>query len=296
VTAKVTAFGAHPEALASYRTLRRPIIPGIRIMAHAANSTEQGVAILVILFNGECIETARFENNMTVRHIASRLDTENGSIPFLSRFYSEEERDTLPVLCISPAPCTEPCAEHIAKLREIFHNVSPIDLAEAAAGINIRKAAIFNNQKERTKKAHRAIISVLLLMNFTYVLFFLHSASGSIETKLKNLKTYYMEQNVNKREAEELKKEIAIFDQIPPLAMYRIFSGFCASLHGAWINTITIRNGGFILEAEGADSIEVLQALQQTGYFSGLVLHQASPSKIRGEQFSISGSINYDGQ
>ncbi|GHU58447.1 hypothetical protein FACS189444_2120 [Spirochaetia bacterium] len=296
-TAAVTAFGVAPELLASYRALRKPVIPGIRIMAQAAgNSTEQSESKLVILFNAGCVEIARFEDNAAARYIASRLENEGENIPFLSRFYSEEERNTLPVLYIYPSSHAQFCEGYITELSKIFHHLSPIDLTEAAAGINLRKAAIFNNQKERTRKAHRVIISALILLNFALVVFFIHSASDTVKATLTNLKATYMEQSANTKEAAELKKEIATFDQIPQITMYRIFSEFCASLHGAWINTMTIRSDGFILEAEGADSIEVLLSLQQTGYFSGLVLHQASPSKIRGEQFSISGSINHDKQ
>ncbi|GHV80724.1 hypothetical protein AGMMS49944_25150 [Spirochaetia bacterium] len=116
--------------------------------------------------------------------------------------------------------------------------------------------------------------------------------------ELYRLKGYRQEQAQRRKEAERLEGEITelvsrqrgIKDtQRNP---YGILSQIQSCLKEAWIKSLVLQGDTFNLEAEGGDSIGVLQSLQGSGYFSGVTLHQASPSNTSGEQFTISGRIS----
>jgi hypothetical protein len=146
---------------------------------------------------------------------------------------------------------------------------------------------------------HRVIIRILAALNCISLLLSLHIIAAEKNKELYRLKWYCQEQIQRRNETEGLEREITELmsgqtkktkdTQGDP---YRIISQIQSCLSEAWIKSFALQGGNFNLEAEGADSIGVLQSLQASGYFSGLTLHQASPSKISGEQFTVSGRVH----
>ena len=65
-------------------------------------------------------------------------------------------------------------------------------------------------------------------------------------------------------------------------------------LEAAWVRSLTIEANHFNLEAEGADSIRVLENLRQAARFFAVTFHQAVPSPIRGDHFTISGRFHHE--
>jgi hypothetical protein len=77
---------------------------------------------------------------------------------------------------------------------------------------------------------------------------------------------------------------------------YGIIAGIQGCLSGGWIRSLVIQGENFDLEAEGADSIAVLQSLQATGFFGELSLRRASESPVSGDLFLISGRTMNNGK
>jgi hypothetical protein len=166
--------------------------------------------------------------------------------------------------------------------------------------INIRKSAIFRPREKPGRR--RAALLLLFLVNGLSLLASLRILSAKAETRLRELQKLRMELVRYQPESEDILRRIAeLKNQHEQKTVRREFDPYALmaeinlNLTGAWIRSLTIDEDQFTLEAEGTDSIGVLQGLEQSGCFYGVTLHQAFPSTFRGERFSISGRI-YHGE
>jgi hypothetical protein len=311
-------FAADKEIYELYRRTGKSLIPGTAIMSLGAAKIK-APSKLVILLGPAWAEAIRFDSNEISGYVSAPRDTDTAGLAWLSPLYAEAEADTLPVIIIE-----DPRGDHTGpgdgslggpngepgggprdgagdELRGLFAKSVSMRIAEAAEGLNIKRARIFYGRGEGRNFNHKRLISVLLILNCASLAFSLRLVSSIRGKELVRLQEIGREQAGYAREAERLQKEIAeirgrLFreqaHQGP--AVYAIISEIDACLSNARIRNLIIQADSFSLEAEGADSIAALRALRGSAYFSGIILHQAAPSKTGGEQFSISGKVRHE--
>jgi hypothetical protein len=289
---KAIVFAAEKETLALYRERGKFLIPGISILSLGAKKIRDPAKV-VILLTPEWAEAARFDNNEIVRYVSGCIGKEQAEDSFISQLYTEAELDTLPVIII------EHPGTYDSGLRRFFKNCIPMHIGET--GGNIKRGRIFYRQGNGRRINHRLIIAALIILNGASMALSLKFVSSKMAGELIRLKNIRTEQTAHKKEAEKLEKEIAEIRgrQSADRArqrhtIYEIISEIVSCLANARIQNLTIQEGTFNLEAEGADSIGVFRALGGSPYFYDITLHQAAPLITGGEQFSISGKVNHE--
>jgi hypothetical protein len=284
-----------------YRNLKRPLIPGIALMAEAMRSFGEG-KLLVLLCTPQWIEAAFFENRVIRRYgsCPTGSGAPNGPdglpLTLIAPFLTGPEPREIPALCIIAGSGEEQNVKTKKLLRQFLNQVIDIDIGEIIIKEKVKNLGIFNDNKTRSLIRSRRSIKVLAAFNCVSMFLSLHLASTEIKPGHSRLEKYYHEQSRRQDKAEELEREIKELlsrqtgeNQDQGYNSYEIISQIRNCLSGAWIKSLVIQDRNFTIEAEGTDSIGVLQSLQASGYFSGLTVHQARQSKNSGEQFTISG-------
>jgi hypothetical protein len=181
-------------------------------------------------------------------------------------------------------------------LRQFFNPVMTFGINEIALKGKLKTLGIFNDSRRRLLERQRRSTVMLLLLNCLSLLFSLHILSGRTRAELSQVEKQEKEQRQTLDRAKALEDEIAELlansgsaGQDRGADPYGIIAGLQRGLSGGWIRSLVIQGEKFDLEAEGADSIGVLQSLQSSGLFSELSLRRASHSPIAGDQFIISG-------
>jgi hypothetical protein len=253
------------------------------------------------------IEAARFEG----RELRGYIAVETAGTPFSPALPGES--GPLPALIIPWETGGEgPYVEALEKdCRE--HRVVP--LGDLLPDLNVKKAAIFKPQGKTGRQSRAAsitsktsatsIISILsitglLLLNSISVMLSLRILSEKAGANLAELEGMHREMVRYQPEAESLLREIGELREreAAPAAPekqnpYTIIAEIQSRLAGAWVRSFSLQEDRFSLDAEGADSLRVLENLRDSPYLSDIVLHQAAPSALRGELFSISGGVRH---
>jgi hypothetical protein len=288
----------------SYKNLGRPLVPGISLMAlglRTAKETLKETTRIVVLNTPQWTEIALFEGERILQYASCPLGQDGLPVPLITPFLNGPESKGIPVLLISMDSQLEENEKTEKVLSQLFGRIISLAITDISVKGNITKWGIFNESKYLKQVYRRNIVSALAAMSALSLLASLQGVSAKTAGNLSLIREYCREQDTRRSEAERLEGEIAKIksrqitgkeDQAP--GIYEIISQLGPCLSGAWIKSLVIQDEHISLEAEGADSIGVLQAMQKSGYFSGLVLHQASPSKISGELFTISGKAAYE--
>jgi hypothetical protein len=292
-------FVSPASAYETYRNLRRPLIPGIALMEKALGSLGkvlgEGTA-LAVLITPEWIEAAFFEGAEIRRHRSRPLEADGLSDAFIAEFLPPNKSTEIPALLITVNAPEEPYLKAEKALAQLCSRVVPLDITNITIKEKLSSLGIFNDARGRSQKRRRRGIGALAALNCVSLLLSLHMVSAKTAEELSAMQVYRQERREKQDAAERLEKEIvellsrnAGTDPESRGDPYGIIAQIQHCIAGGWIKSLTIQDRKFSLEAEGADSIGTLHALQESGHFSGLTLHQASSSSIAGEQFAISG-------
>jgi hypothetical protein len=280
----------------TYLNLKRPLIPGISLMSAGMHRCGEKAGVS-ILCTPQWIEAAFFENAVVRRYASCPMEKEGLPLTLIAPF--PDGPDPVPVLLINAGLNEEQKEKTETALHRSFNRVLYTGINGIKLKGKLKNAGIFNDTKNPSPIRRRGSIKVLAVLNCIVLLLSLRIIAAEKNRELYRLKNYCHEQDKRQNEAKRLEREITELvsrqtrgvrnKQLDP---YRIISQIQACLFNAWIKSLVLQEGNFNLEAEGADSIVVLQSLQASGHFSALTLHQASPSKYSGEQFTISGRVN----
>ncbi|MDR1949204.1 MAG: hypothetical protein LBQ38_07420 [Spirochaetaceae bacterium] len=287
------------------------LFPGIALLSLAARSMKpkkKGAKTrLVFLLTPDWVEAARFDGKELTDHLTAPwpADGQDRNPPDLfSEMVTEEEitEDRLSMSIIVKEPLPGIARSFRSALESMFPNIVAIPFETLVRGIHGRKYALFGNKK----KGKTGFVPLFCLMaGFGVLLFPLRSLSAEHERALSRLKAAYAAEQENSKTAGQYGGRLG---GIPDQAQgqnqnspdgdeqdyYRLIAALGSCLNGAWIRSLSLGEAGFSLDAEGADALGVVRALGRSPFFSGIILRQASPSKIRGEQFVISGSIVHE--
>jgi hypothetical protein len=281
-----------------YKNLKRPLIPGIALMAEGMRKFGEGT-LLTLLCTPQWIEAAFFENRVIRRYGSCPTGSggpEGLPLTLIAPFLTGPEPRDIPALFITAGSGEEQNVKIKKLLNQFLNRVIDIDIGEIIIKEKVKNLGIFNDNKTRSLIRSRRSIKALTALNCVSLLLSLHLVSAEIKLGHSRLEKYYHEQSRRQDKAEGLEMEIKELlsrqtreNQDRGYNSYEIISQIRNCLSGAWIKSLVIQDENFSIEAEGTDSIEVLQSLQASGYFDGLTIHQAQPSKSSGEQFTISG-------
>jgi hypothetical protein len=283
----------------------RPLIPGTALMRLALRKAGAG-SVLCVIATDEWVEAAFFEGALILRYGSCAAPSDpSGELPpsFIAPFVNSGGSGPAAALFIRAGSPPEGNEKIQKMLLQFFSPVMAFDLNEIALKGNLKKLGIFNDSRRRRLERQRRIAWALLALNCLSLLFSLRVISGRTRLELSRLEKQAKEQRQTLEQAKALEKEIAELlsngggaNQVERPDPYGIIAGLQRSLSGGWIRSLVIQGENFDLEAEGTDSIEVLQSLQSSGLFGELSLRRASNSPIAGDLFIISGRAALHGK
>jgi hypothetical protein len=290
------AYVSSRQTSTIYRGLRRPLVPGTAIMNLAMRKTGAESALCVIATE-EWIEAAVFEGALLLRYGSCPAPSASSTgLPFIASFVNTGGSGPAAALFIRAGSPNEQNEKTEKVLRQFFNPVTTLDINGIASKGKLKNLGIFNDSRRRSPERQKKITGALLLLNCVSLLLSLQSVSGRTKRELSRMEQQAEEQGQTLDRAEALESEIAELlaggkakDPEGRIDPYGIIAGLQRCLSGGWIKSLVIQGNNFDLEAEGADSIGVLQSLQNSGLFSELSLRRASGSPLGGDQFTISG-------
>jgi hypothetical protein len=306
-TASLTAvaYASSRRISAMCRGLRRPLVPGAAVMRLAAGRAGPG-SVLCVIAAEEWIEAAFFEGARMLSYGSCPASSAaSGELPFsfIASLGRGGESGQVAALFIRAGLSGDRGEKTEKALLQFFGNVASFDINEVVPRGKLKNLGIFNDSRRRSLERHRRSAGALLLLNCVSLLVSLHIVSGRTRLELSRLEKQEQEQRQALDRAKALEREIA---ELPAKGRaenpggeadpYAIIAGLQRCLSGGWIQSLVIQGDNFDLEAEGADSIAVLQSLQQSGAFSELTLRRASESPVAGDQFLISGKAGSYGK
>jgi hypothetical protein len=297
------------KTLAAYRAAGKTIIPLLAVLEAGFRGMKgqagRGKPVLIVFLSKIRLEAARFEDGELRGYVtfgihAGETAEEVLSLPLVHTLYEDTEANDMPVLLISREDDTAEEDSKTKKLRDVFPNCGIIAFDKLIPAINIKKSSIFGASAKKPE-GFRSFIILLLLASLFLLFGIFRNFGARARHELQILESVKTEKLRNKSEAEKILEEIAAHEKIKEkdaasngdeAGIYTVIEEIHACLAGAWVRSLNIDEDRFSLEAEGADSVTVLQGLEKAGCFYNAVLHQAFPSAFRGERFSISGRIH----
>ncbi|MDR2184185.1 MAG: PilN domain-containing protein [Treponema sp.] len=285
------------------------LVPGIAFMilaARMAGRKKSGAKTqLVLLLTEDRLEAARFEGGEVAGYFSApwtAVDAGGEGLPawLTPDLYggAEGEKDGFSVTAILKNPPHNAIRTLLSAGEPGGVPVRTVEFDTLAARLRGKKYAVFNGRKRRNP-GPAAIACLIFCLGVP--LLPLRSLSLRQEGILSRIKAVHAEKTESRESVIQYEQRIAeILNRTESgrtalrQNVYRILCAMTSCLDGAWVRSLSLEESGFSLDAEGADSLEVMHALESSPLFSGMILRQASPSKIRAEQFVISGDIIHE--
>ncbi len=301
---KVVAFAVTRAALDTYRSLGMPLISGFSLLsrtgaavAPALESTSK--ITLRVLATAEWIEIALYNDTELVSTSAIDSTQAVNWTEYLSHIPGLPEPEHLKVFIIP----VELSPEELISITDHFRKFGVqkpviVNLKTILETMKVKAEEIFSHTKKGNRVIRKWILAALIVINLTAIDATLSLYARRAESRLAHIKETYEGKKQFALAAEKLSAEIQSLEAGSNNAStktiatpYLVISEITKNIHGSWIKSLIIRDDGFQLEAEGADALAVLSSLRTSTVFTDVSLHQATPSPIRGELFSISGII-----
>lgn len=297
----IAAFAVNNAVLETYQNQHVPLISGITIIQQSALKIEKGIS-LGILATADWIEVALLDDGNILASVAFDPQKDEHWSDQLANLPGFPLPESLNVFIISQNLASNNLQSISANLAQAgIVTPAMINLQQAFDSLSLKSGGIFTKKDTPSRFSRRHILEALLVLNLFAGTITVSQYANQAEIREKNLKKEYNKRKQFALEMEKIKTEISVLEGSGNASLsqrvtspYVIISEITANLHGAWIRSLIIRDDGFQLEAEGADSLAVLNSLNTSDSFSNVSLHQAIPSPVRGELFSISGSLAHD--
>ncbi|AEF83748.1 hypothetical protein TREPR_1390 [Treponema primitia ZAS-2] len=293
----------------SYKKINRPLIPGIILMSTGTEDIRSYKKI-VILITPRWIEAGQFEQGKLFRY-ASYPKAEAGNSPESTRedciksienmptspispFFTETDDKEIPIFLINAGVEDSEYKKTVKVLETLCKSVIPMDIGTINPRRACRLHGIFHEAYTPSPVRKKNIIYILVLLNLLSLIGSFRIIIAGTNQEMSLLQEYCREQELLSKKAASLEREIGELNSRQSggkITIYEAIGGLQSCLPKGWVKSLVIQEGKISLEAEGDDSLNVLGRLQSSGLFSNLTLHQASPSGIAGEVFSISGNL-----
>ncbi|MDR1250207.1 MAG: hypothetical protein LBK63_13010 [Treponema sp.] len=285
----------------TYSALKHPLLPGTALMRIGMGRAGMKTGLCVISA-AEWIEVAFFEESRVLRCGSYPASVEGLPPGFAASFINSGKAGPAEALLIRAGSTEEQNEKTEKQLRQFFGQVKMADISEIAPKGRLKNLGIFKDSRGRSLALRKRSTAALLFLSAVSLLLSLRGAAEQTRQELSRLEQQGRERRQTLDRTQALENEIAAIladreakGRRTGIDPYGIIDGIRSCLSEGWIKSLVIQGGDFDFEAEGADSIGVLQSLQRSGRFSELSLRRSSASPIAGDQFVISGKAgNYE--
>jgi hypothetical protein len=294
-------YAGSRQTCETYRGLHRPLIPGTALMRIGMGRAGLKTGFCVIAA-AEWIEAAFFEESLILRCGSCPAPSEGLPFSFAASFINSGTAGPAEALVIRAGSTEEQNEKTEKLLLQFFCRVTALDIEKIPVKGRWKNLGIFNDSRSRSLERQKRSAVALLFLRGVSLLLSLRGAAEQTRLELAQVEKQERERRETLDRATALENEIAAMltnreagDRRAWLDPYGVIDNIQGCLSGGWIRSLVIQGGNFELEAEGADSIGVLQSLQRSGRFGELSLRRSSSSSISGDQFAISGKAgNYE--
>jgi hypothetical protein len=285
----------------AYRGLKRPLVPGTALMRIGMGRAGLKTGLCVIAA-AEWFEAAYFEESLILRCGSCPAPSDGLPFSFAASFVNSGKAGPAEALVIRAGSTEEQNEKTEKLLLQFFSRVAALDIEKIPAKGRLKNLGIFNDSRIRSAARQKRGATALLLLSGVSLLLSLRGVAEQTRLELSQIEKQGKERREILDRAAALESEIAEMlasseaeDRHAKIDPYGVIDGIRSCLSGGWIRSLVIQGSNFELEAEGADSIGVLQSLQRSGRFGELSLRRSSSSPISGDQFAISGKAgNYE--
>lgn len=294
----VLAFAADAAAADRYAASGLPAVPGsVLLSLHLGARKGRGLAFLV---DARWVEAAAFEDGKIVAVDALAANGNAGAdlAGLAASVLPEGGAEFVAVVATEGA---SPRAGEYLEAARALGPAEAVDAALLAARADPAEHALFTPKKARPgTRAFRvlAILALDVLLGAVY----LDRLASAREAEAARAKAAYGRAKAAAAEAEAARSRIADLEAAAALAAaarpadaYGLLAAVAEGLGpDAWVRSLSVADGSFQVEAEGGDSLRALERLQADPRLQDVKLHQAVPSPLRGEIFSVSGRLRRD--
>jgi hypothetical protein len=169
-------------------------------------------------------------------------------------------------------------------------------LADALSRVRLSRASVFP-LRPRSRRARAFALAVGLCLDLLLAVLLAARYASGREAELARLREEYLRLQrkngealrlVDEIAAKERRYEILSADEVPD--MYAAVASLASGAgRGCRILSLVFKEGDFRMEAEGVDALTSLAALEASGDFEAVKLHESSPGAGGLARFAISG-------
>jgi hypothetical protein len=171
-----------------------------------------------------------------------------------------------------------------------------LPLAEAMGRIRVSRAVLFP-PRPRARKARGYLLAALASADILLAGGLASRYVGALEAERGTLQARYLamqrQNGASLRLIEELRAKEKKYKELAATEapdMYALVAAIATNIgEGSRIIGLVVKEGNFQLEAEGHDALSALGALQGSGDFREVKLHQSVPGPSGIERYSLSG-------
>lgn len=265
------------QQLKNTQTISKPSLQ-IQNSIHSKNSFS-------ILVTDKWTQVLYFEKNIPVSKITYDKTQEPYSCIDICNFIQKNKKKN-DLICIYT-------------YKKNLHSKNVQQIEDVVTSQIIKKSQIFSTQKPNKKKLHKAIVLIILtifLCGFTDLFLYIN-----LQNRLKTSQQLEKQYNTiitqqEKTHLQDDKEEILVAheESTPFISTYKIVEELYKVKKDSWINSLILKENSFQFEAEGAQALSILEALEESDFFTDVCLHQVRPSDYSKEVFSITGKIKND--
>ncbi len=297
------AFVSETSVMARYLASGLPVAAPVSVLSVFAG--KRGGASIAFFWTNRWIEAVRFEDRgiASIEAVPVEGDHETAFLRLRSSFPGGMPLESVPSMAIRSSGIG-PEASSIERLLAGAGATAPalidIDTVPLPARKNI--FGLYERKEKKSLSLLAAAALVLLAANFCAVPWTIDRIADMRSKESALRKTIYERKEKRfasveskRKELQELEREYAGYRAKRPVDAYGVLSEVCGRLGpDSWVKSLVLRKDAFSLEAEGVDAVQAFADLERSPLLRNIKLHQAQPSAIRGESFSLSGTIRDD--
>ncbi|MDR1352080.1 MAG: hypothetical protein LBK05_02265 [Treponema sp.] len=300
-TRPLAAFTAGPETGLRFREKQGPVIPGLAFLLAGRRYAGKD-SDLALLLTPEWVEAASFTGGEIEDYSAAGRKSAGPPPEFLESLCPKPETETKERQMTIILKDTDESDDYVQSLMRRFTDHRIIGIGDLYDKINTRKYAVFRQKNTKAPFLNKKAAAFLLALYGIFLFLSLEIVTAKAENSAALLKQSYDERKACHDESERLLAEIEALENPGPVPApgqgntefpdpYVVIAEIYSRIRGARFHSIIIQGERFSFEAEAEDALGLLRELEQSPFFTGIVLHQTAPLSTDSELFSISGKI-----
>ncbi|MDR1128031.1 MAG: hypothetical protein LBL20_01865 [Treponema sp.] len=303
-TRPLAAFTAGPETGLRFREKQGAVIPGLAFLLAGRRSAGKD-SDLALLLTPVWVEAASFTGGEIADYSAAERKNAGPPPEFLESLCPkpETETETKERQVTIILKDTDESDNYVQSLMRRFTDHRIIGIGNLYDKINTRKYAVFRQKNTKAPFLNKKAAAFLLALYGIFLLLSLEIVTAKAENSAVLLKQNYDERKAYHDESERLLAEIEALENSDPVPAsgqgntefpdpYAVIAEIHSRIRGARFHSIIVQGERFSFEAEAGDALGLLRELEQSPFFTGIVLHQTAPLSTDSELFSISGKIS----